>query len=236
MSDCAGRRHDLDLPPAGTAIVRPLRHVSAVRERHLAQLAARTLGAESLSARAWSWALGETSTAPVTERKTVVPPSKADMQAEIAVADDRTLNGKRESRADGAARVLRWLVGDDDHLPVRGSDRGELVGGFADVVRSSVEIVELLRIMSVPITLDDPDYREGVSATINWVLDRKLPAPISGNAAPELTTRDLKLERLHAQDLAERCQNSFDSRLPNSFGLGVVQAIDWLLGCTGFWR
>ena len=63
---------DDDAPPAGTAIVRPLRHVNAVRQRHLAELAGRSLGPDSRSARAWSWALGETEIAPVTDQETGV--------------------------------------------------------------------------------------------------------------------------------------------------------------------
>ncbi len=214
MNDHVVRQCDVDVvredpPPAGTAIVRPQQHVMAVRKRHLEQLAARSHGAESRSARAWSWALGETPVAPVTDRVTIVPPTKADIRAEIAVAGERALNGEREGRADGAATVLRWLIGDEDHLPVRGPDRGELVGGFGEVVRSPAEIEARLATVSshnqvTRIAPDDSDYRAGVVATLRWLMSRQVSAPISGTLTPELTTRDLKLERLHGQDLTER--------------------------------
>ena len=57
-----------EAPPAGTAIVRPLGHVRAVRERHARQFADASQAAVSRSARAWSWALGESATAPVTDQ------------------------------------------------------------------------------------------------------------------------------------------------------------------------
>jgi hypothetical protein len=56
------------------------------------------------------------------------------MEAEIAAADERRLRGDRENRADAAASILRWLIGADDHIPVRCENPGELVGGFGGVV------------------------------------------------------------------------------------------------------
>src|ERR1700691_4141249 len=101
LTDHAGNQSDtdsvnLDAPPAGTAVVRPQRHVIAVRERHAEQLSARPATSPSRSARAWSWILGETSRAPVTDRVTDVPPSRAEVEAEIAEADRRRLSGGGE--------------------------------------------------------------------------------------------------------------------------------------------
>lgn len=45
-----------DDPPPGTAIVRPLRHVRAVRQRHLQRFSDPAQVAASRSARAWAWA------------------------------------------------------------------------------------------------------------------------------------------------------------------------------------
>ena len=130
-------------PPAGTAIVRPLRHVRAVRERYLQRFADPAQAAASRSARAWAWALGEIAVAPVTDRKTRVPPSRTEIEAEIGTADERRLRGDRENRADAAAIILRWLIGADDHVPVRCENPGELVGGFGDVIRSREQIAEI---------------------------------------------------------------------------------------------
>jgi hypothetical protein len=87
---------------------------------------------------------GECPTAPVTSRPTSVPPSRSDIEAEITEADERRFRGDHENRADSAATILRWLIGDDDQVPVRGENRGELAGGFGDVVRSATQIASIL--------------------------------------------------------------------------------------------
>jgi hypothetical protein len=120
---------DDEMPPPGTAIVRPLRHVRDVRERDTRSYADPAEPAALCSARTWAWALGESAIAPVTGRQTSVPPGRADIEAEIAVADERRLRGDREDRADAAAIVLPWLIGDDDGVPVLAGSPGELVGG-----------------------------------------------------------------------------------------------------------
>ena len=191
----ADRIYD-EAPPAGTAIVRPLGHVRAVRERHARRFADASQAAVSRSARAWSWALGESATAPVTDRLTAVPPSRSDIEAEITAADERRLRGDEENRADAAATVLRWLIGDDDHVPVRGHDRGALVGGFGDVVRSREQITDFLALaaegqqraaaQSRNIDTDaddrafarhDADYLDGVMATLSWILGERAEVP-----------------------------------------------------------
>jgi hypothetical protein len=230
---------DLDAPPAGTAVVRPLRHVQAVRQRSLEQLAARSLGAESRTARAWSWALGDTPTAPVSDRPTDSPPRRADVESEIAVADERRLSGS-EIRADGAATVLRWLIGDDDHVPVRSPNRGELVGGFGDVVRSHKEIANLIANMSLSIDKHmrgeaaadalDIDWRVGVIAALRWTNGEAVRAPVSASLKSETTTHDLKLERLHAQGMIDRPGEISGDLLSIEYCRGVIRAITWLLG------
>jgi hypothetical protein len=225
-----------DSPPAGTAIARPARHVMAVRERHLEQLAGTVPDGSSPSARAWEWALGETDIAPVTGRVTCVPPGRAEIEAEIAEADERRLRGDRKGRADGAAAVLRWLIGDDDRLPVRGPDRGELVGGFGEVVRSPADITELIagltRLSVREGEASGAEYRRGVIATAKWILDRQVTAPVSGVRTDRLTGRDLKTERLHAADMREQRVNlaRAGTRQSGEYALGVIRAIDWLLG------
>ena len=112
----SGQADDMT-PPPGTAIVRPVRHVRAVRERYLQRFTDLAEAAASRSARAWGWALGETPIAPVTDQATTVPPDRSAIEVEITVADERRLRGERENRADSAATILRWLIGADDHVP-----------------------------------------------------------------------------------------------------------------------
>lgn len=245
-----GQIHD-EAPPRGTAIVRPLRHVRAVRERHALRFTDPPEAAVSRSARAWTWALGENPTAPVTDRLTAVPPSRADIEAEITVADERRDRGDRENRADGAAKVLRWLIGDDDHIPVQGKDLAALVGGFGDVVRSREQIAGVLALAAngqrraealISDVNSDPDdrrfarrdvdYLDGVAATLGWVLGKRARAPISPSRSGELTTGDLKRERVHAEDAIEHDTHPWmvDRVPPPWYGEGVKASITWLLG------
>jgi hypothetical protein len=238
-------------PPSGTAIVRPLRHVRAVRERYSRRFADPAEAATSRSARAWAWALGESETAPVTDRMTAVPPSRPDIEAEITAADQRRLRGGQENRADAAATILQWLIGDDDHVPVRGENRGALVGGFGDVVRSREQITNLLALAAErqqrvaaqgqdidacandrALARQDADYLGGVMAALTWILGERAESPITRAHSRQLTTRDLKMERVHAEDVIEQSRYPWMAdRLPLLwYGEGVKFTITWLLG------
>ena len=237
------------LAPPGTAIVRPLRHVRAVRERHLLQFANPTAVAASRAARAWSWALGETALAPVTDRQTAAPPDRTDIETEIVAADERRLRGDQENRADAAATILRWLIGDDDHVPVRCENPGELVGGFGHIVRTRQHIADLLatategqcraatlahHVSSAPDhrqrSGQDADYLSGVAAALSWVLG-EAEAPIT-HAQSKLTIRNIKTERLHAEDLIEQAASPWlaDGQPSPWYGEGVRSTIAWMLG------
>lgn len=239
------------LPPPGTAIIRPAVHVQAVRQRHIMQFADAARLAGSRSARAWAWALGETTTAPVTDRETGVPPSRPDIEIEITAADERRLRGDREDRADAAATILRWLIGDDDHVPVRCENPGELVGGFGDVVRPRQQMGEVMVLATAgqqragamsldrdadpgdqPVAHHEVDYLDGVAATLAWVLGESADAPITRAQPLELTTRDLKTERVHAEDVIDQGRRHWvaDWLPPRRYGEAVRSTISWLLG------
>lgn len=238
-----------DAPPPGTAIVRPLRHVQAVRERHMLRFATPADAAVSRSARAWAWALGETALSPVTDQQTSAAPTRPQIQAEIAAADDRRLNGAREDRADATATILRWLIGDDNHVPIRCDNPGELVDGFGDIVRSRQQIHSLMekagesRQAAASLAghhsseadsrreaQQHVNYCDGVLATLGWVLgDRK--SPLTQMCRSALTSKDLKAERLYAEDVrwhAERLPT--EDHYISGFGYGASVAITWLLG------
>ena len=240
---------DMARPPR-TAVVRLLRHVRAVRDRYFQRFTDPTQIAASRAARAWAWALGETATAPVTDSETSSPPSRGEIEAEIMAADERRLRGDGENRADAAATILRWLIGDDDHVPVRSKNPGELVGGFGDVVRSREQIGEVLATAikgqhqaaegrtsnaspaARQSTGRDASYFGGVIATLEWVLSPRAGAPITARCHHELTAKELKAERLHADDLMEQEREpwSADPLPQDGYGEGVRDTITWLLG------
>jgi hypothetical protein len=237
-----------DAPPPGTAIVRPLRHVQAVRGRHRLRFASPSEVAASHGARAWAWALGETATAPVTGQQTAVPPGRADIEAEIKAADERRLRGDHENRADAAATILRWLIGDDDHVPIRCDNPGDLVGGFGAIIRPRDQIAALLAEVTqnqhcaAALSSDpdaspdqrqragqDADYSSGVAATLSWVLGQS-ESPITRRQA-EPTSSNLKTERLHAEDLAQAAASWLaDRALSPQYGEAVQSTLTWLLG------
>ncbi len=200
---------------------------------------------------AWPWALGESAAAPVTDRLTAVPPGRPDIEAEITAADERRLRGDQNNRADGAATILRWLIGDNDHLPVRGENRGELVGGFGDVVRSPEQIAGILALAAEgaqrsaaqgrdldtgadarAFARQDADYLNGVMATLAWTLGERDESPITRARSGELTTRDLKMQRVHAEDVIDQSRYPWmaDRLPPLWYGEGVKFTITWLLG------
>lgn len=243
--------HADDAPPPRTPIVRPLRHVRAVRERHLRRFATASDVAASRAARAWAWALGEVATAPVTDRQTATPASRADIEAEIQAADERRLHGDHENRADAAATILRWLIGGDDRVPIRCQDPGELVGGFGDIVRTRQQIADLLAIATegrgraatlsrdVSAASDGPqqarrqaDYLSGVVSTLAWILGKQAEAPITRRRFSIRATRDIKAERVHADDLIDQAASSWmGGREPSPwYGEGVRSTVNWLLG------
>jgi hypothetical protein len=166
------------------------------------------------------------------------------MEAEITEAERRRVRGTREDRADAAATVLCWLLGMDDHVPVRCTDPGDLVGGFGDIVRSREQIADLI-VLAAPAqraaamrSLDavtapgdregarrEAEYLDGVLMTLAWVSGRSTEAPVS-HARAGATSRTLKRERLHAEDAIEE---GADQPSP-SYGEGVQSTISWLLG------
>jgi hypothetical protein len=240
-----------DEPPPGTAIIRPLRHVRAVRQRHLLLFDDPAQAAQSRSVRAWAWALGESTLAPVTDRDTAVPPGRPEIEAEIAEADQRAFRSDQDNRADTAAEILRWLIGGDDGVPIEVTNPGELVGGFGDVVRSREHLACVLALATerqreaVLRTRDldtspavrqavqeEADYCAGVIATLTWVLGHRPHAPISQETVDGSASRVLKRERLHAQDIMEQVRYPWLSdRLPSrAYGEGVKITITWLLG------
>jgi hypothetical protein len=246
-----GGEADDEGPPVNTAILRPLRHVRAVRQRCLEQFPDPADAATSPSARAWAWALGEIAVAPVSGRDMAVPPNRAEIDAELALADARRLSGERENQADAAAIVLRWLIGVDDQVPVQGENPGELVGGFGDVVRPRDEIADIVALAvhaqrgAMAKSLDpsaptgerqdagqDVDYLDGITVTLAWVCGERAEAPITHVQPREITAAVLEHERVYAEDVIEQGRDRWAADwLPSRwYGEGVRSTINWLLG------
>ena len=134
---------------------------------------------------------------------------------------------------------------------MRGKDRGALVGGFGDVVRSREQITDVLTLAAEgrqraaaqgrnidtgaddrAFARQDADYLDGVMATLSWILGERAESPVTRAHSRELTTRDLKVERVHADDVIEQSRYPWmaDRLPPLWYGEGVKFSINWLLG------
>ena len=69
-------------------------------------------------------------------------------------------------------------------------------------------------------------------ATLAWVLGERADSPITRARSGELTTRALKMERVHAEDVIEQSRYPWmaDRLPPLWYGEGVKFTITWLLG------
>ena len=68
-------------------------------------------------------------------------------------------------------------------------------------------------------------------ATLAWILGERAESPVTRAHARELTTRDLKMERVHAEDVIEQSRYPWmaDRLPPLWYGEGVKFG-NWLLG------
>jgi hypothetical protein len=242
-----------DAPPPGTAIIRPLNHVRAIRNHLAGQSAGPGQHLGSAPDLAWAWALGETATAPVTGQQTAMPPRLADIEAELAAADGHSLRDDPDGGVGDAAVILRWLIGADDHLPIPDKNRGDLVGGLGGVIRPMHQLAALLadtrgrhemvfrqsRNLNASTesrlsAQQDADYFDGVTVTLAWVLSQPYETPVTRQRSADLTSRALKTERLHARDVIEQGDMPWLAGrvAPGWYGEGVKRTIDWLLGDT----
>ena len=69
----------------------------------------------------------------------------------------------------------------------------------------------------------DADYLDGVAATLAWILCERPESPITRSCSHQLTTRDLKAERVHAEDVIEQARNprTIGQLPPPWYGEGV---------------
>lgn len=244
-----------ELPPAITRS-RPL--VEAVLAHSL-----RETGTDGRTALAWQWALTGTRPSPVTLG---TPPGRPPTRAEIRTEADAPPEGftappgvptdfcdqLREVR-----RVLVWLVGDSDEIPVDDENRGLLVGARDDYLRSDEEIRQVrdwallsLQQSDLPNPMDTGDARRpwawpaewmdaawsrGIRDLLNWVLGNRADSPLRGQIVGLPTGHDLTYEDDAAGDVALQGRPAGlivdpDSYPPPQYGEAIQEAISWLRG------
>jgi hypothetical protein len=244
--------------PLPEAIVRPRQHVQAVCTQSLMEM-----GTGGRTALAWEWALTGTRPSPVSLSSALGrPPSRDQILAEVAAPPEGSTAqpGVPTDYQDQLAetrRVLAWLVGSTDQIPVDSENRGQLIGARDDYARTDNEIRRVrdhalqglhdLHSVEIPdrVGLDDPIQREdsqvrvawlrGIRDQLDWVLGDRPDSPLCHRIASLPTVYDLTYEEIAASEIA------IDSRLgriardrarclPPQYGEAIVAAIQWLRG------
>ena len=183
------------VPPA---ITRPRPLIEAVLTQSLLEM-----GTAGRTALAWDWALTGTRPSPVTLSPPAGgPPSREKIHAEAAAPPEGSTAppGVPTDYCDElreARRVLAWLIGDTDEIPVDDENRGRFIGARDDYARTDADIRQVrdnarrgLDAFDLPDPMDPVDARNpwrwpaewmnaawlrGVRDLLDWVLgDRDL--------------------------------------------------------------
>jgi hypothetical protein len=211
------------------AIVRPREHIEAVLAQSL-----REMGDHGRTALAWIWALTGSRPSPITlSMPTSHPPTSAEFLAE-ANADPEGSTAPPGVPSDycdqlgEARRVLLWLTGETDEIPVNAANRGCLIGARDDYARTDAEIRYIrdraqrgLGASGLPGPMDvgnttnpwrrSPKWMNAtwlcaVRDLLDWVLGDRPTAPLSGRTVHPPTAYDLTHEENIADDIIQQGQ------------------------------
>jgi hypothetical protein len=242
------------------AIVRPRDHVEAVLAESL-----RETGPDGRAALAWQWALTGTRPSPVTlSLATGRPPSRDEILAEA----DAEPEGSRaplgvpadfRDQLRETRRVLAWLAGRTDKIPVDDDNRGRFIGARGDFARTDDDIRQIrdrallgLKACDLPGAMSPSDARHpwrwdpawmnaawlrGVRDIVTWVLGEYDASPLCGRTVGLPATYDLTYEEAAADPIVMQgrpggCPVDPGSYPPPQYGEGVQATISWLRGDT----
>ena len=199
---------------AFAGIARPPEHLAAVRRQSLLEL-----GPDGRAALAWEWALKGACPSPITlTLPTGHPPSRAEILAEArAPAEARPVPpGVPADHCDqvgDARRILAWLAGATDDIPVDDDNRGRFIGARDDFARSDGEMREVLDWVLRGLGASDlPDDSDSANAGNRrpWSAEQRNAAWLRG-------VRDLLEWVLGERDTSPLCQRN--TRLPGAYEL-----------------
>lgn len=153
-------------------------------------------------------------------------------------------------------RLLRWLVGESDEIPVDGDDRGQLVGARDDYARTDEEMRQVrdyalrgLEAFDLPDPMDPADARNpwrwegawmnaawlrGVRDLLNWVLGEHDVSPLRSRFVVRPPLDELTFEDEAAQEIARQGRPGgvqVDSEVCTpQYGEAIQATIRWLRG------
>jgi len=243
---------------ASAGIARPQKHVEAARRQSLLEL-----GPDGRAALAWEWALKGTRPSPITlTLPTGYPPTRPEILVEArANAEARPVPpGVPTDYCDqvgDARRILAWLAGATDEIPVDDDNRGRFVGARDDFARSDGEMREVLDWVLQGLAASDlPDegnsadagnpwrwsaeqmnaaWLRGVRDLLEWVLGERDTSPLCQRNKGLPSAYDLTDEDIAAAEVAARGRPG--GPLPNlaaypapQYGEAIQATVRWLRG------
>lgn len=244
------------LPPA---ITRPRQHVEAVLAQSLTEV-----GEDGRAALAWAWTLAGTRPSPVTlSLAPGKPPSSEQILAE-ADADPEGSTAPPGVPADycdqigEARRILTWLAGASDEIPLDDDQCGQFIGARDDYARTDPEIRQArdqaarsLAELDLPEPIDPADaarpwqwepawmnaaWQRGVRDLLDWALGNRPASPLSRHATVGLpAVYDLSYEEAAASDISAQGRPAGltvdpANYPPPQYGEAIQATITWLRG------
>jgi hypothetical protein len=242
------------------AIARPRPHVQAVRAQSLLEM-----GPDGRTALAWDWALTGTRPSPVTlSHAPGRPPTREQIRAEATAPPEGSTAppGIPTDFCDQLVetrRVLAWLVGSTDEIPVDDDNRGRFIGARDDYARTDETIRQLRDQARIGLASHelaggaDPAYADsswqpigrhmdaawirGVKDLLEWVLGERPSSPLCHRAIQLPSVYDLTFEESAADEQAAQCLSrcildDSASKPPPQFAEGIQATIRWLRGET----
>ena len=239
------------------AIVRPHHQVEAVLAQSMAEM-----GTRGRAWQAWRWVLNGDQPSPVTLRPALgQAPSREQILAE-AGADPVGSTAPPGVPADFCGqigqvrRLLRWLAGESDEIPVDGDNRGQLVGASGDYARTDGQMREVrdqalrgLEACGLPDPMDPGDARnpwrwdpawmnaawlQGVRDLLNWVPGEHHVSPLRNQFVAWPPLDYLASEEEAAEEIARQGRPGAGPADPGNhppqYGEAIQATIRWLRG------
>jgi hypothetical protein len=223
----------------------------------------RETGAGGRTALAWEWGLTGMRPSPVTlSLAPGCPPSRAEILAEAAAEPEWStappgVPAEFRDQLRETRHVLAWLAGDTDRIPVDDDNRGRLIGGRSNYVRTDDIISEVhdqavngLKEFDLPERMSASDARHpwrwdagwmnaawlrGVRDLLAWVLGDCPSSPLCGRQVGLPVTQDLTHEAAAADSVVMQGRPGGPrvdpaAYPPPQYGEGIQAAIRWLRG------
>lgn len=242
-------------PRRRQAVVRAPELVAAVRAQSLLEL-----GPDGRASLAWQWALTGTRPAPISLAAAPgSPPPRAEILAEArAPAQTGTvvpgIPGDYQDQVGDARRILAWLAGLSDEIPLDDDNRGRFIGARDDFARTDEEMNQVLSWARAGLSRDAGDaepgasdrvpsrtadvaWLRGVRDLLEWVLRTAVSSPLCHRAVRLPSAYDLTYEVDAAVALLGRLRAAAPPIRPGNperlaYAEAIRAAISWLRGET----